>query len=230
MSNNNGTTEGGMTDDQDKPSRRVKGNGKLPWRGFFPSDWLSDTGVRKCSPATKGIWIDRLCLMWQNGATGESIGTIEQLRREQGCSDCEMEAAIRELIETRTADVFRITNDNKTLLLLTNADNELITKSILVLRNRRMHREYCNSFEISEKRSKAGRKGMEKRWNSDNKPIANADNKPITRPYQASISASTSVSGSVSEQDTSSRGTRSRAQASNNHPNWNPDPEKPLEL
>lgn len=34
-----------------------------PWFKFYPSDWRSDLGLRRCSPAARGLWIDMLCIM-----------------------------------------------------------------------------------------------------------------------------------------------------------------------
>ncbi len=31
------------------------------WSKFFWSDWLSDTGLRRCSLAARGLWMDMLC-------------------------------------------------------------------------------------------------------------------------------------------------------------------------
>tara|TARA_R110000803_G_scaffold43701_7_gene93047 strand:+ start:4763 stop:5530 length:768 start_codon:yes stop_codon:yes gene_type:complete len=42
----------------------------LPWMKFYPSDWLSDAGVRGCPLAARGLWIDMLCLMWASPQRG----------------------------------------------------------------------------------------------------------------------------------------------------------------
>lgn len=38
--------------------------GRLPYFQFFPSDWLGDAKLKRCSHAVKGVWIDTLCLMF----------------------------------------------------------------------------------------------------------------------------------------------------------------------
>jgi len=36
---------------------------KYPWMQFYPGEWISDPALSKCSPCTRGIWIDLLCAM-----------------------------------------------------------------------------------------------------------------------------------------------------------------------
>lgn len=38
---------------------------KLPAFFFYPGDWLKDPGLRRCSLAARGIWIDVMCLMFE---------------------------------------------------------------------------------------------------------------------------------------------------------------------
>ena len=38
--------------------------GKLPAFLFYPKDWLTDTELRICSKAAKGVWIDMLSVMF----------------------------------------------------------------------------------------------------------------------------------------------------------------------
>ena len=37
---------------------------------FYPDDWLADTGLRICSRAAKGLWMDCLCLMFNSPERG----------------------------------------------------------------------------------------------------------------------------------------------------------------
>jgi hypothetical protein len=46
---------------------------KLPSFQFYPGDWLKDPALRRCNHAEKGVWIDMLCLMWEND---ESRGVL----------------------------------------------------------------------------------------------------------------------------------------------------------
>jgi hypothetical protein len=46
---------------------------KLPSFQFYPSDWLSDFALRRCSASARGAWIDMLCLMWNSEKRGQLI-------------------------------------------------------------------------------------------------------------------------------------------------------------
>ena len=46
---------------------------------FYPDDWMNDLGLRGCSPATRGIWADVLCMMHQGipyGHLADAAGAI----------------------------------------------------------------------------------------------------------------------------------------------------------
>jgi len=181
-------------------AKRVNEDGteqNLPWFKFWPADWKQDPHLRKCSPATRGIWIDLICDMHNNSQSGETSGTIEQFARSQGCSDSEMKEAIVELAKTGTADIFilddeSMANDGKRVLLCSKPGWQIDSKSdTVIVRNRRMYKE--NS--ISRKRAISGRAGAEKRWNPDGKSIANRNGKSMANPLPL-VSASTSVSTS----------------------------------
>ena len=43
---------------------------KLPALQFYPGDWMKDPALRRCTHAAKGVWIDILCLMWENEERG----------------------------------------------------------------------------------------------------------------------------------------------------------------
>lgn len=84
---------------------------KLPWFKFFPTWWLGDTELSKCSSATRGVWIDLLCAMHQSGRSGELSGTTDQIARLARCSTAELTQALTDLQTTGTADVtFRNNN------------------------------------------------------------------------------------------------------------------------
>ena len=106
---------------------------ELPWRKWFPQDWLSDPGVTVCSPATRGIWADAICSMMLS-CKYEIHGTPEALSRICRCSADEFMNAVDELCSTGSAEV------------------EKQDGSIIVT-NRRMKRE----ANISEIRRKAGK-------------------------------------------------------------------------
>ena len=60
---------------------------KLPWGQWFWGAWMSDPGLRKCSVAARGLWMDMLCVAGQHvpigyvavngeGLSEEDIGRI----------------------------------------------------------------------------------------------------------------------------------------------------------
>lgn len=80
---------------------------------FYPGDWMKDPALRGCEPATRGIWLDLLCAMW-NGDTGWDIsGTLRGHARVCGCTEDEMRAAIDELEQRNVAEITR--HDNGTV-------------------------------------------------------------------------------------------------------------------
>jgi hypothetical protein len=84
---------------------------KLPWFKFYPTWWLGDTELSKCTSATRGVWMDLLCAMHQSGRSGELRGTTDQIARLARCSTVELTQALTELQATGTADVTFRNND-----------------------------------------------------------------------------------------------------------------------
>jgi hypothetical protein len=78
---------------------------KMPWIKFFPSDWKSDNRLSRCSPATRGIWIDLICDMHDSSRSGKISGSLMELSRAARCTTAEIQVAIEELSSTKTADV-----------------------------------------------------------------------------------------------------------------------------
>ena len=72
----------------------------LIWTKFFWKDWSSDPGVRACSYAAKGLWIDMLSIIYQNNGylllNGERIepATLAKLT---GGTPSEVETLLAEL-------------------------------------------------------------------------------------------------------------------------------------
>ncbi len=97
--------------------------GKAPAFQFYPSDWLSDTQLRMCSPATRGIWIDFLCYMWESPEKGKLSGSVKRLSRLVGVSEDEFLEFLEEMEEFGFGDVTK-GHDDVTLI------------------NRRMHKEF----------------------------------------------------------------------------------------
>lgn len=77
----------------------VTGGNKLFWFQFYPSDWRKDSQLSMASFATRGIWIEMICAMWEAPERGAIQGTSEQLCRLIGCSPAEFSTF---LIEAKT--------------------------------------------------------------------------------------------------------------------------------
>jgi hypothetical protein len=76
---------------------------------------MGDTELSKCTPATRGVWIDLICAMHQSGRSGELCGTTDQIARLARCSTAELTLALTELQTTGTADV-TLRNNNVTVI------------------------------------------------------------------------------------------------------------------
>lgn len=80
---------------------------KLPYMQFYPGDWLLDTHV--LSVATRGIWIDILCLMWrEEPRTGTLEYTMDGWCKRLRCTDSELRTAV---LEMETENICKIMKD-----------------------------------------------------------------------------------------------------------------------
>jgi 5-methylcytosine-specific restriction endonuclease McrA len=69
-------------------------------------DWRKDTSLTICAPATRGIWIDLLCVM-QERQVATLFGDAKDLSRLARCTADEMVSALIDLKETGAADVLQ---------------------------------------------------------------------------------------------------------------------------
>lgn len=46
---------------------------RKPWMKFYPSDWQSDDALRSCSPASRGLWVEMLCVMHKAEPVGHLL-------------------------------------------------------------------------------------------------------------------------------------------------------------
>ena len=109
---------------------------KLPHIPLYTGDWMKDTKLSVCTPATRGVWIDLLCAMHDENQSGELCGTSEQLARLARCSTVELVQALTELQTSNAADV-------------------AYRNEAWMVANRRMKKQAA----IREKRAQAGSKG-----------------------------------------------------------------------
>ena len=98
-------------------------SGKAPAFQFYPGDWLRDTELHCASVATRGIWIDLLCRMFDSNDRGRLTGDVSTLARLAHCTDAEMKRFLEEAEVLHFCDVLR------------NRDGKI------TLTNRRMYRE-----------------------------------------------------------------------------------------
>jgi hypothetical protein len=71
---------------------------------FFPSDWMTDTGIRMCSLEARGLWIDLICLMQLSDKKGyliigNQILNEENLRKIFGISKKKIQLLMTELLK-----------------------------------------------------------------------------------------------------------------------------------
>jgi hypothetical protein len=71
---------------------------------FFPSDWMTDTGIRMCSLEARGLWIDLICLMQLSDKKGFLIIgnqkiNEEKLRKMFGISKKKIQVLMTELLD-----------------------------------------------------------------------------------------------------------------------------------
>ncbi len=138
-----------------------KKTNKMPAILFYTGDWLKDPAVRCCSLEARGLWIEMLCLMYESPkrgylalANGEPPTSV-QLSRMVGASHEDIERLTDEL---RACCVFSETNDG-------------------IIYSRRM----VSDELIRADKSKAGKKGMEARYNKTDNTTDNTEgNKPET--------------------------------------------------
>lgn len=109
--------------------------GKQPAFQFYTGDWLKDPALSKCSPATRGVFVDALCAMHESDRSGHLQGTADQLARTLRCLPSEVIAAASELEATNAADV-------------------TIRNGVITLVNRRMQREHLKRLATRERVAK----------------------------------------------------------------------------
>lgn len=87
--------------------------GGLPFFQFYPSDYLRDTRALSC--ATKGGWVDILCMLHGSSTRGAMTLPFVGWARVIGATVDQTEAIISELETMRVADVTRVGNGDVTI-------------------------------------------------------------------------------------------------------------------
>jgi hypothetical protein len=79
--------------------------GKAPAFQFYVKDWLTDVELQSASAASRGVWINALCLMWESRTRGVIRGTPATLARMLNCTPEELALFLRENDSLKFADV-----------------------------------------------------------------------------------------------------------------------------
>ena len=132
---------------------------KKPAFLFYPGDWLRDTGVRQLSPREKGVYIELLIFLFDNG--GYAALSMEDLM-------CTLNFRVEktENVETSSVEVFGSVIERllKCGVIHRTEDGRLY--------NRRILRDLETKDEVSQKRSEAGKRGAMAKW-QNGKAMAN---------------------------------------------------------
>ena len=116
--------------------------GKAPSFQFYVKDWLSDPELQKAHPATRGIWINLLCYMWD----APERGKLETDTREM----CQLGSCLPEDVKLFFSDTER----------LNFCDMTRNSHGVVTLINRRMQRD--NKYRISARKRKQKQRLKEK--------------------------------------------------------------------
>jgi len=164
---------------------------KKPSFQFYPGDWMKDPNLSMCSPATRGIWTDLLCVVFELRHGGQVTGSAEQIARACRCTVAEFVAAAEELRVTKTADI-------------SERDGKFTVKSRRMERDLRLSAERAQSGTLGGLNNGEGSKRGSKREAKGT--ILTKQNPPPST--SSSTSASTSVLNKSTQDVTVPRGFR----------------------
>ncbi|CAG2132340.1 hypothetical protein [Cupriavidus numazuensis] len=61
---------------------------------FYPGDWQSNTNLRRCSHAEKGIWLDVMCLLHDSEEYGVLRWALKEIAQAVGCKLADLKALV----------------------------------------------------------------------------------------------------------------------------------------
>lgn len=81
-----------------------------PWLKFFPADWRADPALRMCSLASRGLWMEMLCVMHEATPRGYLVVNGKPMQERQiaslaGCTLDEVTDYLNELIDAGVCSV-----------------------------------------------------------------------------------------------------------------------------
>jgi hypothetical protein len=150
---------------------------------FYTGDWMKDPNLSKCSAATRGIWMDLLCAMHENGRTGIITGTVAELAQMCRCSEQEMRYTIVTLRKNEVAEIRKC-----------NAKKQNVT-----VVNRRMNREHkarvAAKLRVQRHRSKSlGNANV-----TSSSSCSSSDKRIVSKDLSKSRESSSVATGTLSE-------------------------------
>jgi hypothetical protein len=119
-------------------SRTSKQDGRPAFQ-FYPDKWYGDKGLRMCSLAARGLWMDMLCIMWES----PERGTLREANGKQIIAN-----GLAKLVGADEADTKQYLSELEGHGVFSTLDDGTIY-------NRYMH----GKWELSRTRAEAGRKG-----------------------------------------------------------------------
>jgi len=154
---------------------------KMPWSKFFWSDWRAEPGLRLCSLAARGLWIDMLALIAESPVPGHLVvagrsPSVDEIARLVGAPAGDVQRCLAEL---ESGAVFSRTGDG-------------------VIYCRRMAKSPSDG--LSEKRQEAGRKGASSRWESRRNSMANGMANGMAKDVLPSVCHTTQPTDNTTEQ------------------------------
>ena len=157
---------------------------KLPWFKFFPTWWLGDTELSKCSSATRGVWMDLLCAMHQSGRSGELSGTTDQIARLARCSTAELTQALTEIQATGTADVTFRNNDVTVINRLMKREAKTRTDTALRVKKHRSNEDVTEKKRDRSKKIEVRSKNKANTARAQGLEESNLFRKPVVPTFQ----------------------------------------------
>jgi hypothetical protein len=150
---------------------------------FYTGDWMKDPNLSKCSAATRGIWMDLLCAMHENGRTGIITGSVAELAQMCRCSEQDMRHTIVTLRKNEVAEIRK-------------CDARLQKVTVV---NRRMNREY-KAREAHKLRTRKYRAKEQRDANvTSPSSCSSSDKRIVSKDLSKSRESSSVATGTLSE-------------------------------
>jgi len=154
--------------------------GKAPAFMFYVKDWLADPTLQMASSATRGIWINALCYMWESPDRGRITGNRLAMARMLMCNNGEFEHFLEEANQLHFCDVERQENvSHDEILTLINRRMVRETKEL------KLHRERQLRYEVKKKEKESDSKNDAKMTppSSSSSPSPTPKNKTYTEVF-----------------------------------------------